>query len=90
MRLAPASILNLTKGVGEGPGRTVPQWSVPLRHAGGMVAKRDLQRAARSLHRLAEADLPENTSTDDRLRDRLELAAEVLHAAGERGERRER
>jgi hypothetical protein len=49
-----------------------------------MTKRRDLQRTADSIHRIVEltSDLPGDSQADAAFRERLELAVEVLSAAG--------
>ena len=53
------------------------------RDAGEVASANDLRRTARSLRKVVELTegLPEDSPADARLRDRLELAADVLEAA---------
>jgi len=50
-----------------------------------MLSTADMHEAAESLRRVVAAteNLPDDSPSDARLRDRLELAADVLDAAGE-------
>ncbi|HML01626.1 MAG TPA: hypothetical protein VK428_15690 [Acidimicrobiales bacterium] len=54
-----------------------------------MPSTKDLRRAARSLHQIAEktAGLPGEEAADRTLQDRLELVADVIDAAAEAEER---
>lgn len=47
-----------------------------------MPSPKDMRRAAESLRKLAASDLPEHPPGEEGLRDRLELAIDVLDAGG--------
>jgi len=56
-----------------------------MRDAGGMLSDDDMHQAAASLRKITvlTADLAGDSPTDAQLRERLELAADVLDAASE-------
>ncbi|HXY27506.1 MAG TPA: hypothetical protein VEH82_04430 [Acidimicrobiales bacterium] len=53
-----------------------------------MPSPEDLHEAADSLRRIIELTEPDGSPYDDRLRDHLELAADVLGAGAEADEKR--
>jgi hypothetical protein len=66
-------------------GRAVPPRSLSEGDDGGVPSPKDMRQAAESLRKLADrtTGLPEDSPADAQLRDRLELAADVLDAGAE-------
>lgn len=67
--------------------RAVPLLTLPGDHDGGVPSGKDMRRSAETLRKIAEATKGlEDSPTDARLRDRLELAADVLDAGADADE----